>query len=858
MKVALSQGIYIPHLCFHPDLPPSSKNMASDLVYRGKDGIQHQGANKESLYPASAERDRYNGCKLCLVEVSGLPELQKACETVVEEGMVIRTETERIKEARQKNLSKILADHPHACLTCAQNEGCSLTQCSSNVPVNERCCIKFGRCEIQKVSEYIGIWPETPRYIHRDMPILNCEPLFTRNYNLCIGCTRCVRVCQEVRGIDALGFVYRTDNGGDVAAEFTSDSQREINSRATESFNDAKIVVGSRAETLAGSGCKFCGACVEVCPTGTLLDKVKITDRTKDLVPCISACPAGINVPGYVRSVKNGHSSESLTIIREKVPFPTVLGRVCFHPCEDKCRRNELNEPIAICALKRFASESETQVPDARLKVKGSSIQNSSFIIHNSKKVAIVGAGPAGLTAAFYLARLGYPVTVFESKPKPGGMMRYGIPAYRLPEEDLKKDIDFIVKQGVVVKTNLTLGKDFTIDSLKKEGFKVIFVAIGAQLPKKINIEGVNHKNVFWGIDFLRNIREGKKNDFIGKKVVVIGGGNVAIDTALSARRLGAAEIQITCLELEDEMPAHQWEIQQAQEEGISFDCCWGPKKIIPAGDKLSLEFSRCLCVFDETGKFNPKFDNNASNSVVTDMVIMAIGQVPERECLNGLELKISEISLMTEMDGIFAGGEVVHNPSSVIDAIADGRKAAGGIDKYLGGKGEIDEPVILEKPPVFFGRAEGFADWSLVKMPCVSVQERGAGFNEIEKGYDEPMALTEASRCLQCDVRLLISQVVLPPEQHHEFKQDEVRKIPETEGVFKLLDEQKVVIQIKGVLNLQEGLLEQLNKNKTACYFEYEEDKMYTKRESELLQQFLQKHGRLPGGGADELDELF
>ena len=828
LDAALSAGIYIPHLCSHPDLPDSSKTIASDVIFRGKNKVRHTGAKKE-----------YEGCQLCLVEIEGMSGLLKSCATIAKDGLIVQTETEQVKAERQKNLSKILATHPHACLTCAQKEGCSLTQCSSNVPEKERCCLKFGSCEVQKVSEYIGIKAETPRYIPRDLPIFDQEPLFIRNYNLCIGCTRCVRVCKEVREIDALGFVGQ-DNG--------------------------LVTVGTRAETLKDSGCKFCTACVEVCPTGALLDKEKITDRAATLVPCITACPAGINIPAYVRAVKDGKSQEALNVIMERVPLPTVLGRVCFHPCEDKCRRKKLGESIAICALKRFAEENGIQgsvaaglVPasEACLPARQGDRKGRSY--KHDKKVAVVGSGPTGLTTAFYLVRLGYPVTVFESRPEPGGMMRYGIPAYRLSEKDLKKDIEFIVQQGVTIKTSTTLGKDSTIDSLKKDGFKVIFLALGAQLPKKIEIEGVNHKNVLWGIDFLDDIRQGKKIDLKDKNVVVIGGGNVAIDVALSARRLGAKEVQLSCLESEDEMPAHDWEIAQAREEGVVLNCCWGPEKIVSDGEQIkNIEFTKCLGVFNESGKFDPKFDQNVCNSVATDLVIMAIGQTQDWDCLGGQVVKVNEKSLMTETDGVFAGGEIVHNPGSVIDAIADGRKAAGEIDKYLGGGGQIDQAVKLDKPSKKFGRDEGFADWTRVAMPCVPVSERIKGFNEIEKGYQSKMAVTEAKRCLQCDARLLMQPVQLPPEQHLELKDEQLSKVPEAEGVFKLFDEKKEVIQIKGVLNLRAGLGEQLSANEKARYFEYEEDKMYTKRESELIQQFLQKHGRMPGGGSDELDDLF
>jgi formate dehydrogenase beta subunit len=390
------------------------------------------------------------------------------------EGMMVITENDRIRARRQKNLVPILARHPHACLTCAQQQGCSRSQCSSNVPEKERCCTKFGNCELQKVANYIGIPPDTPRWIPADLPVITDYPLFVRDYNLCIGCTRCVRACRDLRGIEAIGFVY-DENG--------------------------RIQVGSLAPSLEGSGCTFCTACVEVCPTGALMDKsVRPGKRDEDIVPCIAACPAHIDIPGYLRLIAAGKRDEAHAVIREKVPFPGVLGRVCIHPCEDVCRRGEVNAPVSICALKRYAADGEN----------GLWRKNSLISPETGKKVAIVGAGPAGLTAGFYLRKKGHTVTVFEARRAAGGMMRYGIPAYRLPKEVLDREIQGIVDTGIEIRTRESLGKDFNLDRLRSVGFDAVFLALGAQLSRRISIDGSDLRGVLWGVDFLSKVAEGK------------------------------------------------------------------------------------------------------------------------------------------------------------------------------------------------------------------------------------------------------------------------------------------------------------------------------------------------------------
>ena len=818
LEAARKNDIYIPSLCYHPDLPPSRKLKATDAIYRGNEKIVGDEPQKE-----------FEGCNLCFVEVEGQQELVPACDTSVAEGMKVFTNTERVLEARREKLMCILAKHPHACLICVQKEGCTREPCSTNVPVAERCCPKFGNCELQKVAEYIGIREDTPRYIPANLPVVEDEPLFVRDTNLCVGCTRCVRACQELRGVKALGFVYK--NG--------------------EAF------VGTVAPNLKDSACKFCGACVEVCPTGALMDKEPIVgEREVTLVPCKYACPAGIDVPRYVHLISEGRYAEAAAVIREKAPLPSVLAHACARPCESKCRSREVNEPIAIFALKRFVIDQDTQDWKSKVKIAPST----------GKRVAIVGSGAAGLTVAYYLALLGYSVTIFEAMSEPGGMMRYGIQEYRLPQAVLEKDLKQIVELGVEIKTNVTVGDEFSIKRLK-ENYDAILIATGLPLSRKLRVEGADLEGVLGGLDFLRDVQLGK-DVRVGEKVFVLGGGSVAMDVALTALRLGAKQVQIACLEKWEEMPAFPWERQQAVEEGITVNNSWGLKRILGKDGKVtSAELIRCVSVFDKEGKFNPTFDESETKKINADTFVFAVGQASDRSWLDANSLPVSpygtvkvDISTMkTSIPSVFACGDIVNGPTSIVEAMASGRKAAVTIDKYLGGSGNIAiELVPSEKPNPWLGREEGFVYERRAEMPILPVEKRRGNFAEVELGLDEKQAIEEAKRCLRCDLRLQITQPTLPPEKWLKLETATIATVPETEGVYQLLDENKMVIYIKGTTNLRKELEEQLATNPKAKHFIFEEAKMFTMRESELLQQFLKKYGKLPEQNVGLEEDLY
>lgn len=823
LDAARAADIYIPALCTHPELACAEALTGAPFVYRGAERI-------ESDDPAA----EWDGCGICAVEVAGQPDLCRACTIEVADGMVVNIASEKVLAHRREKLSSFLADHPHACLTCAQQEGCSRTQCSANVPEEERCCELLGSCELQRLAQFVGVPPNTPRYRPRALPHVTDEPLFDWNAELCIGCLRCVRACRDLRGVGTLSFVMK----------------------------DGRPIVGTTvAPSRAESHCRFCGACVEVCPTGALMDKSRAVggERERVLVPCRSSCPAGVDIPRFVRHIARQEYDKAIAVVRQKLPFSFAPSYICFHPCEDQCRRGLVNRPIAVCQLKRFVADHDTgqwRAGQKRLPATG-------------KRVAVVGSGPAGLTAAYYLAKQGHAVTVFEALPEPGGMLRVGIPEFRYPRELLQKDVDEVKAVGVEIRCNSPVADGASLEKLAAE-YDAVLLATGAHLPKRIDVSGKDLEGVYWGVEFLRERALGRNSPdrFRDQRVVVVGGGNVAIDAARVVRRLGADDVRIVSLERPEELPAYEWEVEDVSEEGAGFLNGWGINEIRGESGKVSgVVLKRCTRVFDDSGAFSPAYDESQTREEVADAVILAIGQDPSSAPFEACGLRpdgtitADETTLSTKAPKVYAVGDVVSGPASVIEAIAMGRKSASEIDKTLGGDGDIDERLLDDEPPNhYLGKVEHFAELDRTVPPKAEIAECVDSFALIEQGFSQEDAVREAGRCLACDLRVALESVIPAPRTDTvlELLPAVVEGLPDLEGVYQIFDEEKNVLAIKGVMNLKEALLEVIEENERARSFVYEPEPMYTKRESELIQQYLQEHGELPGGGDDELDDLF
>ena len=478
--------------------------------------------------------------------------------------------------------------------------------------------------------------------------------------------------------------------------------------------------------------------------------------------PCQHACPVGVNVPKYQAHIAAGEYLESVETIRERNPFPSICGRICHHPCEWRCRRGTLDEPVAIRALKRFAADwyfdhlGELPAPEP-------------FPQTQSQRIAVVGAGPTGLSCAYHLARMGYPVTVFEALPVGGGMLAVAVPEFRLPMDVIQREIDHIAARGVEIRYNTPITRSFTVDDLRKEGFAAVFIAAGAQASQRIGLPGEieDMEGFHYGLKFLRDVKLGRPVR-VGRRVAIVGAGALALDVAHTALRLGAEEVSIYEMRSRGEMVASDEEYAEALEEGVNMNFLTSPTRIL--NDNWQVTGLQCIRMeLGEptlTGRGRPTAIPGSEFSVEADTVVVAVGQAPDLSFLprdSELErtrwetLSVDGNRLCTNVPGVFAGGDFIRGPGLVIEAIAEGRRAAIAIDKGLRNDDSRVEMYDTKKTmpsAEIAGKAEeSYETQPRVEMLKLSLEERKSSFEEIERGLSEEAAQMEARRCLRCDL---------------------------------------------------------------------------------------------------------
>jgi NADPH-dependent glutamate synthase beta subunit-like oxidoreductase/NAD-dependent dihydropyrimidine dehydrogenase PreA subunit len=518
--------------------------------------------------------------------------------------------------------------------------------------------------------------------------------------------------------------------------------------------------------------CTGCGECAKVCPINLPAEfNLGLNERQaiyrnypqavpagfsidkKDKSPCTNACPNHVNAHGYVALIAQGKYLEAMQVIMRNLPLPGVIGRICPHPCEDACRRGEVDSAVSICALKRFVAD---QVDIEELPI--------PEIEKREEKVAIIGSGPAGLTAAYFLALDGYQVTIFEALSVAGGMLRVGIPDYRLPPAVLEKEIRAITRLGVDIKFNTALGREFTIDDLKAQGYKAVYVGIGAHQSQKLNVSGEDAEGVMHGVEFLRRANLGEIT--LGKEnVIIVGGGDVAIDAARVATRLGAAKVSIFYRRTRTEMPARENEIEDALAEGVDIQYLTAPAQVVTRDGKVT--GMQCIRMElgepDASGRRRPVPLAGSEFEVQADLIIPAIGQAPDSLFLaeyEGLALtrkgtiETDPITLATNKEGVFAGGDAQTGPWIAIGAVAHGKEAAISISRYLKGEDVAAGREPLDLPQEDFRPIpDDIEKLPRAEMAAISMAKRRSSFDEVELGLTEEQAKAEAQKCLDCMV---------------------------------------------------------------------------------------------------------
>ncbi|HQR33284.1 MAG TPA: FAD-dependent oxidoreductase [Blastocatellia bacterium] len=514
-------------------------------------------------------------------------------------------------------------------------------------------------------------------------------------------------------------------------------------------------------------------------------------DYWMKMVKCQDACPVHTNACGYVTAIAEGRYQEAYKIARATNPFASICGRVCGAPCEVNCRRGDLDSPVTIRALKRYVNEQfGPESGDFTHYHAGANERMLSPNRGDYERIAVIGAGVSGLTVAHDLTRLGYKVTVFEANSDPGGMLMVGVPIYRLPRELVRAEINAILSMGVELKCNMKLGRDFTIKSLREEGYKAIFLGVGLPKGRKLPLPGSDTPGVFDGLEFLKAFNEGKPME-LGKKIVVIGGGNVAFDVARSAvrpravemadaksdmerteriaydvarsalRLSGDKEVHLVCLEDRHEMPADEIEIEEGEEEGVKLHTARGPREVLQQGGYVTgLRTVKCSSVFDEEGKFNPKFDESFVEDIEADTIMFAIGQTSDLTFLSdddGVEterglIKVDPETYQTTAPDVFACGDIAHGPRLFIHAIASAQIAARSMHDYLRGT-RTDVVVRKRWLPADYTMTPGWDQLKRHNPPALDAEQRAATLNIVEINFSENEARQQAARCLRCNI---------------------------------------------------------------------------------------------------------
>lgn len=565
--------------------------------------------------------------------------------------------------------------------------------------------------------------------------------------------------------------------------------------RTSQLFNTPNMSRSAYVAKVEKSNCVACGKCVEFCPAGAVKLGQKLCDKEgcevqypriplpseqpwgehmwshnyRDVnrincydtgtAPCKTACPAHVAVQGYLKLAKEGRYDDALALIKKDNPLPAVCGHVCNRRCEDACTRGTIDEAVAIDEVKRFLAERDLNAETRYIPKKTIPSLKGGF----DEKIAIIGAGPAGLSCAYYLALTGYKPTIFEKNEEPGGMLRYGIPSYKLEKDLLAAEIDVIRELGVEIRCGVEIGKDITIEELREQGYKGFYVAIGCQRGRKPGITGENAKGTYAAVDFLREA--GAKESFaLEGDVVVVGGGNVAIDAARISSRCVDAKISMFCLEQREHMPASKEEIAEALEEGIELNCGWGPKEVLKENGKVTgVVFKKCTRVLDEQGRFSPEYDEEQTVTIPCKHVIFSVGQAIEwGNMLDNLDLKrrpnggalANKLTYQTSEPDIFVGGDVYTGPKFAIDAIAAGREGAISLHRYVHenctltiGRNRRDF-VELDKNNI----SVDSYDTSKRQIPAKADEKaQAATFRDLSHSLTEEQVKAETSRCLSC-----------------------------------------------------------------------------------------------------------